>query len=114
MNGCAKGFNFDLSNDEKVDSVVVYSRSDNGCELSVVNGKNKCLVDNRNVSREHATRKAINRADAPNKGTSHNNYAVEVATSKDFPDDATGSFSVKTKGGNRGDNFLIAISIGKK
>ena len=49
-----------------------------------------------------------------NKGKSHNNYAVELATSNNFTDNPTGLFFVNTKGGTKGDYFLVAIGIAEK
>lgn len=114
MNGRQIGFDFDLSTDETVDSIVVYSRSDNMCKISIVDGKCNYVVDYKNVSRERATSKASVSADAPDKGKLHNNYAVEIATSNDFAANPTGPFFVNTKGGTKGDYFLVAISIAEK
>jgi hypothetical protein len=114
MSGRQIGFDFDLSSDETVDSIVVYSRSDNMCEISIVDGKCNYIVDYKNVSREQATAKASFSADAPDAGKSHNNYAVEIATSSDFAANPTGPFFVNTKNGTKGDYFLVAISIAEK
>mmetsp|Transcript_9844 Transcript_9844/g.23981 ORF Transcript_9844/g.23981 Transcript_9844/m.23981 type:complete len:382 (+) Transcript_9844:1-1146(+) len=114
MNGLQLGFEFELSGDERVDSIVVYSRSDNMCEISVVDGRSKPIVDYTNVSRQHATSKAKSPLDASDSDTSHNNYAVEIATPQTFADDAQGPFYVNTKGGKKGDYFLVAVSIARK
>lgn len=114
MNGSQIGFDFDISNDERVDSIVVYSRSNNMCEISVVDGKSNNVVAYRDVSREQATSKASELADAPDDSTSHNNYAVEIATSETFAADAAGPFFINTKGGTKGDYFLVAVSIADK
>ena len=114
MSGRQLGFDFNIASNETVDSIVVYSRSDNMCEISVVDGKCNYVVDCKNVSREHATSKNSTGTDAPDNVTSHNNYAVEIASSKDFANDPQGPFSVNSKGGTKGDYFLIAISIAEK
>jgi hypothetical protein len=111
MTGRQAGFNFDLSSDEMVDSIVVYSRSDNMCSVSIVDGKSNSIVETKNISRNQATSKG---SDSPNNDISHNNYAVEIATSKDFAADSKGPFSINTKGGTKGDYFLVAISIAEK
>eukprot|EP00531_Pseudo-nitzschia_arenysensis_P020852 CAMPEP_0116154432 /NCGR_PEP_ID=MMETSP0329-20121206/21776_1 /TAXON_ID=697910 /ORGANISM="Pseudo-nitzschia arenysensis, Strain B593" /LENGTH=118 /DNA_ID=CAMNT_0003651409 /DNA_START=382 /DNA_END=738 /DNA_ORIENTATION=- len=114
MTGRPVGFDFDLATSETIDSIVVYSRSDNMCEISVVDGKSNKVVDSRKVSREHATSKVSFDESDPEKAISHNNYAVEIASMKDFDNDASGSFSVKAQGGTRGDHFLVAISFAEK
>mmetsp|Transcript_15342 Transcript_15342/g.38662 ORF Transcript_15342/g.38662 Transcript_15342/m.38662 type:complete len:564 (+) Transcript_15342:133-1824(+) len=114
MSGRPVGFDFDLMGNEKVDSIVVYSRSDNMCEISVVDGKSDDVIDFRNVSREHATSKVSFSPDTQENALAHNNYAVEIASSEDFDNDAKGPFSVKTKGGTKGDYFLVAVSVTKK
>lgn len=114
MNGRQVGFDFDLSSNETVDSIVVYSRSDNMCEISVVDGKSNSIVDCKNVSREQATTKPSVNGDDYESSRMHNNYAVEIATSKDFAADTTGPFKVNTKGGKKGDYFLVAVSIAEK
>jgi len=108
------GFEFAVSNDdETVDSIVVYSRSDNSCELSVVDTKqSSSIVDSKTVSREEATSKASSdENDIP-----HNNYAVEIAASELFAAAAdagssTRTFSVSATNGTKGDTFLVMISI---
>jgi len=114
MSGRQIGFDFDVTSDERVDSIVIYSRSDNKCEISVVDGKCNYIVDYRDVSRKQATSKSKFRDDAPDQSNSHNNYAVEIATSKNFTADTTGPFFVNTKSGVKGDYFLVAISIAEK
>ena len=110
MTGRSLEFAFDLASIEKVDSIVVYSRSKNKCEMSVVDSKGMSVVENKTVSKRQAT--SINPgADVSEKASTHNNYAVEIATSEDFASDSKGTFSVKAKGGTRGDYFLVAISI---
>lgn len=111
MNGRQKGFDFDLSSKERVDSIVVYSRSDNCCEISVVDGKCNYVVNYTDVKRENATSVASNPAD---KDKSHNNYSVKIATPEHFADNPTGPFFVNAKGGTKGDYFLVAISIAEK
>ena len=113
MNGKQIGFEFDLSGDERVDSIVVYSRSDNMCEISVVDGRSNSVVEDTTVSRDQATSKATPPVDAPNSDKSFNNYAVEIATPQTFAEDVKGPFYVNTKGGTKGDYFLVAVSIGK-
>ena len=78
--------------------------------MSVVDSKGMSVVENKTVSKRQAT--SINPgADVSEKASTHNNYAVEIATSEDFASDSKGTFSVKAKGGTRGDYFLVAISI---
>eukprot|EP00536_Pseudo-nitzschia_multiseries_P017105 jgi/Psemu1/247940/estExt_Genewise1.C_13820008 len=106
MNGKEKGFPFDLSSGETVDSIVVYSRSNNGCEIAVIDNRGKQVVGYTKVQRDRTTE--------GQNGSSNNNYAIEVASSEHFAQSPTGSFVANTKGGTKGDNFLVAVSIAKK
>ena len=125
MNGREQDFSFEIAHeDEQVDSIVVYSRSDNGCEMSVEAGKNNLtFMDYKPVNRSVAT--TIASKDAPTNGNNNgkdidkafNNYAVEIATSDDFANEnasSDGAFRIQTKNSTKGDYFLIAISIASK
>lgn len=114
MTGRSVGFDFDLETSETVDSIVVYSRSDNMCEISVVDGKSNKVVNSKKVSREHATSKVSFDENDPEKALAHNNYAVEIASMEDFDNGVNSPFSLKTQSGTNGDYFLVAISIAEK
>ncbi|VEU34199.1 unnamed protein product [Pseudo-nitzschia multistriata] len=101
-------FGFDLSEEETVDSIVVYSRSDNVCEISVVDSNGNEVVKETEVRRENATNS--NTAE----DISRNNYAMEIATSEDFAQTPAGSFVVNTKSGKKGDHYLVAVTVAEK
>jgi hypothetical protein len=108
-------FDFNLQNNEKIDSIVIYSRSLNGCEFSVTskNSNNKddgidvVVVDPIYVSRD-----TDNNNNKPN-------YAIEIASSKDtlsYSDEGGKTeqqYTIHAKDGTAKDYFLIAISIAK-
>mmetsp|Transcript_5183 Transcript_5183/g.11497 ORF Transcript_5183/g.11497 Transcript_5183/m.11497 type:complete len:567 (-) Transcript_5183:1541-3241(-) len=112
MNGKQLGFGFDLSSDETVDSIVVYSRSDNMCKISVADSEGNCVVEGTAVHRKQATNRANFRKEDGYQ--SRNNYALEIASYKDFAKVPAGSFVVNTTKGKRGDHFLVAVSIAEK
>mmetsp|Transcript_9349 Transcript_9349/g.27911 ORF Transcript_9349/g.27911 Transcript_9349/m.27911 type:complete len:540 (+) Transcript_9349:178-1797(+) len=106
MSGRDKSFTFELSGKETVDSIVVYSRSNNSCEISVIDNRGNSIVQSTQVQRS-ATKNKKN-------GNGNDSYAVEIASSKDFIKAPAGSFVVNTKRGIKGDSFLVAISIARK
>ena len=116
-------FDFNLQNNEKIDSIVIYSRSNSGCEFSITTTLSKdkntygdddddaiVCVDPIYVSREQAT----DNADATSNGSDVNvkpNYAIEIASSKDMLQQQ--QYTIHAKDGTAKDYFLIAISIAK-
>ena len=112
MNGKHLGFGFDPSSDETVDSIVVYSRSNHMCNISVADGDGNCVVEGTEVHREQATNSANSRTE--DGGKSRNNYAVQIASYKDFAKVPAWSFVVNTTKGKKGEHFLVAVSIAEK
>ena len=121
--GDSMDFDFNLQNNEKIDSIVIYSRSNNGCEFSITTTLSKdkntygdddddaiVCVDPIYVSREQAT----DNADATSNDSDVNvkpNYAIEIASSKDMLQQQ--QYTIHAKDGTAKDYFLIAISIAK-
>ena len=115
------GFDFTLRKNEMVESIVVYSRSDNAVEISIHRHGKSPIIDQKIVSRTTATATATNadnnnnnnQKDNDTNNIAQNNYAVEIATSENF-DSCTSSltsFTLTTKNGIKGDNFLVAVTI---
>jgi hypothetical protein len=140
MTGGGMDFDFNLQNNEKFDSIVIYSRSNYGCEFAITtlsknssNNNNKghdndddviVVVDPIYVSREQATDNADTSSYNSNNSDNNNiyvkpNYAIEIASSKDMLHYSDGGnsteqqYTVHAKDGTAKDYFLIAISIAK-
>mgnify|MGYP006087933195 CR=1 FL=1 len=109
-------FDFQIKSNEIVDSILVYSRSNNSCTMSVSTasssstkttnkGGEEAIIDPVRVSREHAKWNP----------TGKPNFATEIiAPSTSTITIGPGQYTINAKDGTARDYFLIAISVAVK